>query len=147
MAKFINETLEMVFREDPNKRFQVVQHADQSTVIYEFAIVELRPTKVVVNAAGTALGAVVPGGGLVKSTAKGSIAVEVSARDGKDNELLLTWADREIDRSAPFSFRDFAAYAHARKTVRRWAEDLLEAWTTPDTHLIEGPSPVTINPF
>lgn len=147
MAKYTDETLREVFRSDPSSRFIVTELPDESTVVYEFAIVELRPTKVIVNAAGTALGALVPGGGIVKSTAKGSIAVEVSARDGKNNELLLTWADREIDQSSPFSFRDFAAYAHARRSVRRWAEDLLEAWTTPDTHLIEGPSPITVNPF
>ncbi len=147
MAQYTDATLREVFQSDPSKRFNVTEDPDESTVIYEFALVELRPTKVMVNAAGTALGAFVPGGGIVKSTAKGSIAVEVSARDGKDNELLLTWADREIDQSSPFSFRDFAVYAHARKTVRRWAEDLLEAWKTPDTHLIEGPSPITVNPF
>lgn len=147
LAKYTDETLRKVFQEDPTKRFIVTEDPDDSTVVYEFAIVELRPTKAVVNAAGTVLGALVPGGGIVKSTAKGSIAVEVTGRDGKDNELLLTWADREIDQSAPFSFRDFLAYAHAKKTVRRWAEDLLEAWVTPDTHLIEGPSPITVDPF
>lgn len=147
MAKYIDDTLRKIFRADSRKRFDVVESPDAETVIYEFAIVELQPTKVAVNAAGTALGALVPGGGIVKATAKGSIAVEVTARDGKDNDLLLTWADRDIDRISPFSFRDFGAYAHARKTVRAWAELLLEAWNTPDTHLIEGPSPVTLNPF
>lgn len=147
MAKFADDTLRQVFQDDPTKRFVVSETTDSRTVVYEFAIVELRPTKAVVNAAGTVLGALVPGGGIVKSTAKGSIAVEVSARDGSNNELLLTWADREIDRSSPFSFRDFTAYGHAKRTIRRWAEDLLEAWTTPDTHLIEGPSPITVDPF
>jgi hypothetical protein len=147
MALYIDNTLRDVFRNDPLKRFTVTESIDDSTVVYEFAIVELKPTKVVVNAAGTALGVLAPGGGIVKSTAKGSIAVEVKARDGKNNELLLAWADREIDRAAPFSFRDFSAYAHARKAVQFWAEDLLEAWNTPDSHVIEGPLPVTLNPF
>lgn len=147
MAEYLDQALSDVFTKDPSKRFVVTDTPDSNTIIYEFALVELRPTKVAVNAAGTALGALVPGGGIVKSTAKGSIAVEVTARDGSNEELLIAWADREIDQAAPFSFRDFAAYAHARKAARRWAEDLLEAWTTPDTHLIEGLSPVTIDPF
>lgn len=118
MATFLDATLREVFKQDPLKRFEVTENPDATTVIYEFAIVELRPTKVAVNAGGTALGMIVPGGGLVKSGAKGSIAVEVTARDGKDGDLLLSWADRRIDRTAPFSVRDFAEYAHARKTAR-----------------------------
>ncbi len=147
VAKYLDQELKITFSEDPSKRFKVVDTIDEETVIYEFAIVELRPTKAVVNAAGTALGFLVPGGGLVKSTAKGSIAVEVNAYDGANRELLLSWADREIDRVSPFSFRDLSAYGHAHKTIRRWAEDLLKAWNTPDTVVIEDPSPVTLDPF
>lgn len=147
MAAFIDRTLYETFTQDPDKRFAVVEQKDESTVVYEFAIVELRPTKVVANTAGTALGVLVPGGGMVKSVAKGSIAVEVTARDGKNDELLLAWADREIDRASIFSFRDFSTYGHERETIRSWAEDLLSAWKTPDTQVIADPLPVTLNPF
>jgi hypothetical protein len=107
MANYLDTTLKEVFQSDPSKRFVLTDKPDENTVVYEFAIVELHPTKVAVNAAGTALDILVPGGGVVKSVAKGSIAVEVAARDGRNNDLLLTWADREIDTTSPFSFRVF----------------------------------------
>ncbi len=149
MAKYMDDTLREVFLADPLKRFEVTESPDAETIVYEFAIVELRPTKVTVSIIDTLIGIFVPGGSLIKYvfTSKGSIAIELTARDGKNNEFLITAADRRVDQSSPCSMRDFEKYAHARKTVRLWAEELLKAWNTPDTIKIERPSVFTINPF
>lgn len=150
MAKCLDDTLRKVFREDPLKRFKVVNRPDKDTVIYEFAITELRPTKVAVNVGGTVLGFFVPFAGLATTVAadtQGSIAVEVTARDGKNHELLVAWADRRVDRLALFSVRDYEKYAHAKITIQQWAEALLMDWNTPDTVWIERSYPLTLNPF
>lgn len=150
MAKCMDDTLRSVFRNDPLRRFKVVNRPDKDTIIYEFAIVELRPTKVAINVGGTVLGFFLPLAGLATTFAadtQGTIAVEVTARDGKTHELLVSWADRRIDRLALFSFRDYEKYAHARTIVQQWAEALLMDWNTPDTVWIERPYPLTLNPF
>lgn len=147
MASYIKKSFEAAFREDPNKRFIVVDSPDKETIIYAFAITELVATKAHVNAAGTALGIFVPGGGLVKTTAKGSIAIEANVYDGGTNELLVAWADREQDRSALFSFSDFSWYSHARATVDNWAKQLVEGYNTPIDHKVEDRTLFTLNPF
>ena len=147
MAAYIKQTFEEAFRDDPNKRFTVVDVADKETIVYAFALTELIATKAHINAAGTALGLLVPGGGIVKTTAKGSIAIEANIYDGGTNELLVAWADREQDRSALFSFSDFSWYSHARDTVNTWAEQLVEGYNTPIDHKVEDRSVFTLNPF
>jgi len=149
MAKYMDDTLRKVFRNDPSNRFEVVECPDKNTIVYEFAIVELRPTKVAINLGGTVLGFVRTGAGLVTAVAgsKGSMAIEVTVRDGRDNALLISWADRRVDRLSLFSFRDFVKYAHARRAVQEWADEVLMDWNTPDTVVIAKPPIITVNPF
>jgi len=147
MAAYIKNSFESAFRNDPNKRFAVVDAPDGETIVYALALTELVATKAHVNAAGTALGIFVPGGGLVKTTAKGSIAIEANIYDGRTNELLVAWADREQDRSALFSFSDFSWYSHARDTVDNWANQLVEGYNTPIDHKVEDRTLFTLNPF
>jgi hypothetical protein len=151
MANYVDDTLRKTFAEDPDNRFQVTETPDANTIVYEFAIVELCPTKVAENVGTTVLGFFIPlyGSAIARVVVetRGSIAVEVVARDGATNEPLLAWADRKEDRIAPCSIRDFEAYGHARKAVRRWAENLLLAWKTPMSVQIKDDSPLTLNPF
>ncbi len=147
MAVYIQQSFEKAFREDPRKRFVVVDSPDAETIVYALAITELVATKAHINAAGTALGMFVPGGGVVKATAKGSIAIEANVYDGATNELLVAWADREQDRSSLFSFSDFSWYSHARATVDNWAQQLVEGYNTPIDHTVEDRTWFTLNPF
>jgi hypothetical protein len=147
MALYIKQSFEKAFREDPRKRLAIVDSPDAETIVYAFAITELVATKAHINAAGTALGIFVPGGGVVKAVAKGSIAIEANVYDGGTNELLVAWADREQDRSSLFSFLDFSWYSHARDTVNNWAEQLVEGYNSPIDHTVEDRTPFTLNPF
>lgn len=147
IARYIDSSLRTAVTADPKKRFELADWPDRDTIIYEFALAELVPTKVAVNVAGTALGAVVPGGGLVKATAKGSVAIEVAAYDGGSGELLLTWTDRKIDQGSLFSVRDFTPYMHSKSAIDSWTESLIEVWNTPASHKVEGLSSFTISPF
>ncbi|MCB0354985.1 MAG: DUF3313 family protein [Bdellovibrionales bacterium] len=147
MAGYVRNAFEHAFRDDPNNRFEVVERPDAETIVYSLALTELIATKAHVNAAGTALGLFVPGGGLLKTAAKGSIAIEANVYDGGTNELLVTWADREQDRSALFSFSDFSWYSHARATVDNWASQLVEGYNTPIDHKVEDRTIFTLNPF
>ncbi len=147
MALYIKNAFDSAFKEDPQKRFVVVEKPDKETIVYALALTELIATKAHINAAGTALGMFVPGGGIVKATAKGSIAIEANIYDGGTNELLVAWADREQDRSSLFSFSDFSWYSHARATVDNWAKQLVEGYNTPIDHKVEDRTLFTLNPF
>lgn len=146
-AQHLDRVLREAVTNDPRKRFVLAEVPDAETVVYEFALTELVPTKTHINVLGTAAGAVLPGGGAVKVLAKGSVAVEVKAFDGANGDLLLTWMDREHDQASLFSFRDFSVYGHARKAAVAWAEALIEAWGTPGDHIVEDESPITLSPF
>jgi hypothetical protein len=147
MATYIKNAFDSAFKEDPQKRFTVVDTPDKETIVYALALTELVATKAHINAAGTALGIFVPGGGLVKTTAKGSIAIEANIYDGGTNELLVAWADREQDRGSLFSFSDFSWYSHARSTVDNWAKQLVEGYNTTIEHKVEDRTLFTLNPF
>lgn len=147
MAVYIKNAFDSAFKEDPNKRFMVVDTPDKETIVYALALTEPVATKAHINAAGTALGIFIPGGGLLKTAAKGSIAIEANIYDGKTNELLVAWADREQDRGSLFSFSDFSWYSHARATVDNWAKQLVEGYNTPIEHKVEDRTLFTLNPF
>ena len=147
MATYMKEEFEKAFEEDPAKRFVVTQVPDSQTVIYSIALVELIATKAHINALGTVAGAMVPGGGLMKSTAKGSIAIEVKVIDGETDEVIITWADREMDRSSLFNVNDFSWYSHARKHVDDWAEQLVMLHNVTTSDYVEDSSGFTLNPF
>jgi hypothetical protein len=146
IARFGTEAFREAFRNDPQRRHAVVDVPDKETIVYEIALTELIATKAHINAAGTALGAVVPGGGLIKSAAKGSVAIEVKVIDGESNELIIAWADREQDQSSLFSFSDFVWYAHARKSFSTWAEQLVTLHNVTTNDLVEDSLPFTLDP-
>jgi hypothetical protein len=146
-AKYVRKAFNTAFKNDPLKKHIVVDTVDASTIVYEIAITELIATKAHINAAGTVLGAFVPGGGLVKATAKGSVAIEVKVIDGETNQVIITWADREQDQSSLFSLSDFSWYSHARKAVDTWAEQLVELHNSTTKDRVEDSAPFTINPL
>lgn len=88
-----------------------------------------------------------PGGGLVKTTAKGSIAIEVKVIDGDTGELIIQWADREQDQSSLFSLNDFSWYSHARGIVDTWAQQLVALHNTTTDKLVEDSLPFTLSPI
>ena len=149
MARYVDATMQKTFRADSLKRFELTDTPDEHTIVYEIALVELRPTKVAVNVFSSILGVIVPYTWFTPIVVKtrGSIAVEVTARDGANDELLVAWADRRIDLITPCSIRDFEAYGHARRAVESWAKDLLKAWNSPESVVIKDELPVSLNPL
>ena len=149
MAGYVDATMRDVFRDDPLKRFEVADKPDEHTIVYEIAIVELRPTKVAINMCSAILGIFFPYTVFTPVVVKtrGSIAVEVTARDGANNDLLVEWADRRLDLITPCSIRDFEQYGHARRAVEGWATNMLKAWNSPESVVIEDSLPISLNPL
>ncbi|MBP9838339.1 MAG: DUF3313 family protein [Proteobacteria bacterium] len=129
------------------KGLDVVDAPTEDSFIWELAIVELDATGVAVNAAATVAGIFVPGSGLVKRFATGSIAIEGIIRDGKTGDILAEFKDREADKETVLSARDFQKYSHARYTLDEWAEQFAQLSSTTSDVKVEDSLPVTINPF
>jgi hypothetical protein len=128
--------------------YRVVSQPGPRTLVLELALVELKPTNVAGNVVGTGARAVVPGANFIGSAfTHGNVAFEAKVRNGQTGELLAQYADRQRDKMALFSFRDYSATAHNRKAIDDWAKQMEELARTPDNHRVAGAMRVTLNPF
>jgi hypothetical protein len=125
----------------------VVETPGTNTFVLELSLVELNPTKVAINAAGTVAGAVVPGGGLISVTGKGSIAFEAILRDHETGKVLLTFGDRRTDKMTLISVRSYTPYGFARLTIQDWADQYAELSNTKLDHKVEGASGIRLLPW
>lgn len=89
----------------------------------------------------------VPGGGLIKVAGKGSVAIEGAVRDADTGEILFEFRDREGDKAAPFTVKDFQRFAHAQVAFDEWAKQLVELLATPVTHMVDDSLPFTLSPL
>ena len=147
IARYTHEKFKNAFSSLPQHPITVTAEPGPGILTVTLAIVEVRPTNTAVNVAGTVAGVFLPGGGLLKFTAKGSIAIEGMIRDGTTDELLMEFKDREVDKDAPFTVKDFQQYAHVRATVDEWANQLAEVVSTPPDHTVKGALPFTLLPY
>ena len=88
MAVYIQQSFTRAAAEDPRKRFTVVDKPGPHTIILEVALVQVVPSKAVMNALGyvTWVPAVIQTAGSIgtgsEDTGKGVIAIEARFRDG-----------------------------------------------------------------
>ena len=129
------------------RRFTVRDEPSNDSLVLEIAITEISPNVPEVSAVATVAGFFVPGSGIVRLFGSGSIAIEGIVRDGKTGELLAEFRDREADKSAPISVRDYQMYAHIRRTLDDWADQLAELAGTVSTHQVKDSLPFTLNPL
>lgn len=131
----------------PIKKFQVVDVPTDDTFVWQLAIIDISPNSPELNIAATAAGFFVPGTGAVRALGAGSIAIEGIVRDGKTGDVLCEFRDREADKTAPVSIRDYQMYAHIRRALDEWAEQFAELAGTPMNHQVSDSLPFTLNPF
>lgn len=141
LAQYTRTTMQKSFAEDPNHRLAVVTSPKPNTAVLELAITELIPSKAWFNAAGTAAGFIIPGGGLITTFGKGSIAIEGRLRDPQTNKVLMMFADREEDKSAALNLAQLQFYAGAKEAIDDWAKQLVELVNTPPQEKVADSSP------
>ena len=147
LAELLHSELVRNFKNQNPVHWEIAEEPDDKTLILEFAITEVVATKAHLNAVGTAAGFFVTGGGLISQTAGGSIAFEAKMFDGQNGELLLAFADRETDSISLISLKDFQYYAHARKTIKDWANQFTELTHSDPDKKVEDSSAITIIPW
>lgn len=127
--------------------FMVVEIPSSDSFTWELAIVELEPSAAAVNVAATAAGFFVPGTGIIKQFTKGSVAVEAILRDGGDGSVLGEFRDRESDKAALLTVKDFQRYSHTRTALDEWAIQFAEVSSTPSSTQVADALPIEISPF
>jgi hypothetical protein len=147
VANYLRSKFIMELEDYPNNQFMITEQAGPNTFIVSLAIIELEATNPIVNSLGTAAGFFIPGGGLIKRFGTGSIAIEGFIKDGDNNQVLLEFADREADKSAPFTVKDFQEYAHVRAAIDDWAEQYAELINNDDMHIVDDSLPFELLPF
>jgi len=129
------------------RKFTVLDEPTNETLVLEIAITEISPNLPEVSAIAAVAGVFFPGSGLIRLFGSGSIAIEGIVRDGRTGEMLAEFRDREADKSAPISVRDYQMYAHIRRSLDDWADQLAELAGTMSTHQVRDSLPFTLNPL
>jgi hypothetical protein len=129
------------------RRFTVRDEPSNDSLVLEIAITEISPNVPEVSAVATVAGFFLPGSGVIRLFGSGSIAIEGILRDGKTGDLLAEFRDREADKSAPISVRDYQMYAHIRRTLDDWADQLAELAGTVSSHQVKDSLPFTLDPL
>ena len=145
LARYFEQRMKVSFATD-----DVLKVSDEpvpNSFVWEIAITELEPTNTAVTVVATAAGAFIPGAGLLQRAASGSITIQGIVRDGNTGDILAEFKDRQSDKVAPFTIKDFQMYAHARQAIDDWSEQFFQLASTTRDVKVEGALPVSINPL
>ena len=137
MADYTRQSFVRAASEDPRKRFTVVDKAGPHTVILEVALVQVVPSKAVMNALGyvTWVPAVIQTAGSLSTgsedSGKGVVAIEARLRDGATCEVIGMFADRERPKTALLDLKSLSWWAPAKAILDEWSGQLIELANMP----------------
>ena len=126
--------MQKVFRDDlitnQEHRYLVTEVPGPDTLRLELAIVELVPTKAVLNGIEKTVGMALP---MVVSTAmtplsnlnEGSIAMEGKVVDSQTGRVLAMFADRERAEAAALDLAGFTPYGQSELVIRNWGTEFI----------------------
>ena len=121
-------------------------------MIAEFALTEVVPNRIVLNALGYAAGPVAgPAGSaaanLETATTKSTVAFEGRMKDGETKEVVALFADRESQKYSPVNVKDLTWYGHARSIIREWADQFVRMASKAPTEIIKDSPPFDLRPW
>lgn len=151
LGVFTKTAIEKAFNEDTQRRFVVLSAPtrDADAMIFEVAITEVVPSKVVLNA----LGYVPFGIGLTISAVrmiaddKSSVAFEARVLDASTREVIAMAADRESQQYAPISVRGLTWYSHAESAITDWAKQFVQIANRKPGETVKDTDPFTLKPW
>ena len=152
LAAFARLTFQEAFRTDPRHRFQVVDEPGPNTLVAEFALTEVVPNRIVLNALGYAAGPVAgPAGSAAANvetaSTKSTVAFEARMRDGSTKEIVAMFADRESQKYSPVNVKDLTWYGHTRSIIREWAEQFVRLANKQPGEIIKDSPPFDLRPW
>ena len=151
LAKYTKETIEKKFREDTSHRYTVLDapSKDADALMFEVAITEVVPSKVVLNALGYApfgIGMAISAVRMIGND-QSSAAFEARVRDGATNEVIAMAADRESEQFAPVSVRGLTWYSHAKTMIDQWATQFVQVANRKAGEKVKDTDAFTLKPW
>jgi len=144
IANYLREKIISEIKNDPNEYHEVVEIAKQDSMIIEFALVELVPTKVFMRTVADIIGFLIPGAQVLSLTGSGSVAIEGRIKDAETGVVIFKFADREQDISSIVNIKDSTWHGHANEAIDIWVKEFVELYDTPPTHLVEASNHFTL---
>jgi hypothetical protein len=143
LADYQREAVIKAVAKNSNGKLRVVDKPDADTLILEMAIVQLVPSKPVLQAASyyTWAATVVMIGGSVATQSedqgKGVVAMEARTRDGASGTVTCMLADREHPPTAIIDVKALFWWEPAKPICDAWARQIVELETRPRGTKIE----------
>jgi len=149
MAQYMQQEFKTAFRNDPYRRFQVVDVPQKGSLTLELALTELVPS----NVALSVLEYAPYGGGtavrvMERATgAESTVAFEARIKDSDTGDTLAMFADRQVKKIRIIDFKAFTWYAHGKDIIKEWAEQFVGLSNQRPGEVIEGSSAFTLRPW
>ena len=147
LAAYFHNQVVNEFKSDPKHRFVVIEPPvghKQKTLRLELALIEIDPSEPVLHA----LGWLTLGGG----TAAGVInqrraAFEARLRDLQTNEVVATFADRDMQDAGPLDLTRLTWYGPAKGIMDQWAKQFVQIANRKPGESVTDSTPFTLRPF
>lgn len=152
LARFTKSAFEKSFKEDPRKRFTVVESDPKSsdTIVIELALIEVVPSKIVLNALGyTPVFFIGTAISVTRAIAQdvSTVAMEARIKDSGTGDTLIMMADREQEQMAVVSVRGLTWYSHAQSIISQWASQFVALSNAKPGELVKDSDPFTLQPW
>ena len=130
LASYQHDSIVKAFRNDPKHRFRVVDIPthDRRALVLEVALIEIVPSKVILNALEFAPYYVGDGLTVVRTLAndKSSAAFEARVRDASTGKIVMQAADREDEQFAIVDVRGLTWYGDVRGIIDDWSKQFVQ---------------------
>lgn len=152
LAGYARAVFEEAFRNDPKHRFAVVDQPGPNVLVAEFALIEVVPNKVVLDALGYAAGPAVGAAGTVAAnvqtaTTHSTVAFEARMKDGGTNDVVAMFADRESEKFSLVNVKDLTWYGHAKAILREWADQFVKITNKQPGEIVKDSAPFDLRPW
>ena len=148
LAVYFHDQVVVGFKKDPKKRFRILEDVDQHSepaLRLELALIEIEPSQSALHAlswagppgTGTAMGLV----------NKRRAAFEGRLRDMQTQEIVATFADRDMQDAGPIDLTRLTWYGPAKGILERWAEQFVQVANRKPEEVITDPTAFTLRPF
>lgn len=127
---YTHDSLAKAFRDDKAKRLSVIDSptSDPDALVFEMALIEVVPSKVVLNALGYTPFFIGTGIQIVRSLAKdqSTAAMEVRVKDAHTGDVVMLAADRQAQQVAIIDVKGLTWYSEAHSIVDDWGKKFVE---------------------
>ena len=151
IAVYMRNSMMKAFRNDPNHRFQVLNTPtnDPHTLVFELALIEMVPSKVVLNVLGYAPFYVGTAITVVRTAGndESCAAFESRTRDAATGQILILAADRETQQYAPIDFRGLTWYSDVQGIIDEWSAQWVKITERKSGQKIKGTDTFRLLPW